>query len=417
MATALLDILDSDLCLHFGDRQVCSPGYALLEGDAYRFGKTARGSARRQPRYINTRFWWQLGTQPLQPALGAARHTADLVHAHLIEVHRAAGEPEEVVFAVPDSLGRDQLALLLGIARTCPFQVVGLVNRSVLAAEPHADAPHVFHLELQLHQALLTHLEVEGGQLRLLRSHALPGSGLLALQEAIVERVARAFISNTRFDPRRKADTEQTLYDGLFGYLEALQSASETQIDINGYSTRISVEDMVSVADRLRDAVEQETRNTPDHALLLDPQACLIPGLSSRLSGPRTVDRAEMPRSLARHSELILQPPEDLHLLKGLPASPSPKPETPAATPGTTPPPAAQVPTHLLHDARAHPLPQQSVRLTGDSHIRRVGSSCWVIDGDAKASVNGKAYAGTALETGDEIRIGGDVWLLIEVGG
>ena len=417
MKTALLDILDSDLCLHFGDRQVCSPGYALLEGDAYRFGKTARGSARRQPRYINTRFWWQLGTQPLQPALGPARHTADLVHAHLIEVHRAAGEPEEVVFAVPDSLGRDQLALLLGIARTCPFRVVGLVNRSVLAAEPYADAPHVFHLELQLHQALLTHMQVEGGQLRLLRSHALPGSGLLALQEAIVERVARAFIGSTRFDPRRKADTEQTLYDGLFGYLEALQSASETQIDINGYSTRISVEDMVSVADRLRDAVEQEIRDTPDHALLLDPQACLIPGLSSRLRGARAIDRTGMPGSLARHSELILQPAEDLHLLKGLPASPLPRRETPAATLSTTPRPAAQVPTHLLHDARAHPLPQQSVMLSGDSHIRRAGSGCWVIDGDAKASVNGKAYDGTALETGDEIRVGGDVWRLIEVEG
>lgn len=416
MATALLDILDSDLCLHVGDRQVCSPGYALLEGDAYRFGETARGSARRQPRYISTRFWWQLGTQPLQPALGPARHTADLVHAHLIEVHRAAGEPEEVVLAVPDSLGRDQLALLLGIARTCPFEVVGLINRSVLAAEPHADAPHVFHLELQLHQALLTHLEVEGGQLRLLRSHALPGSGLLALQEAIVERVARAFIHNTRFDPRRKADTEQTLYDGLFGYLEELQSSSETQIDINGYSTRISVEEMASVADRLRDAIEQETRDTPGHALLLDPQACLIPGLRSRFSGARAIDRTRMPESLARHSELILQPPEDLHLLKGLPSTPSPGRESPAATPGTTPHPAVQPPTHLLRDARARPLPQQSVMLTGDSHIRRAGSGCWVIDGDAAVSVNGTAYDGTALETGDEIRIGSDVWLLIEVG-
>ncbi|MFN2286783.1 MAG: hypothetical protein ABR578_00475 [Chromatocurvus sp.] len=417
MATALLDILDSDLCLHFGDRQVCSPGYALLEGDAYRFGESARGSARRQPRYISTRFWWQLGTQPLQPALGPARHTADLVHAHLIEVHRAAGEPEKVVLAVPDSLGRDQLALLLGIARTCPFQVVGLVNRSVLAAEPHADAPHVFHLELQLHQALLTHMEVADGQLRLLRSHALPGSGLLALQEAIVERIARAFIHNTRFDPRRKAGTEQILYDGLFDTLEALQSANETQIDINGYSTRISVEEMAPVADRLRDAVEQETRDTPDHALLLDPQACLIPGLSSRLRGARAVDRTSMPESLARHSELILQPPEDLHLLKGLPASPAAGGETSTATPGTAPRPAAQVPTHLLHDARAHPLPQQSVTFSGNSRIRRAGSGCWVIDGDAKVNVNGMAYDGTALETGDEIRVGSDVWLLIEVGG
>jgi len=273
MAPALLDILDSDLCLHHDGRQVCSPGYALLEGDSYRFGETARGSARRQPRYINTRFWWQLGTQPLQPTLGPARHTADLVHAHLLEVHRAAGEPADVVLAVPDSLGRDQLALLLGIAQTCPFRVVGLINRSVLAAEAHADSSDLFHLELQLHQALLTRLSVEDGQIRLVRSHALPGAGLLALQEAIVERVARSFIQNTRFDPRRKADTEQTLYDGLFRSLEALQTSGETQIDINGYSTRINVEELASVADRLHDAIMQEAGNVPEHVLLLDPQA------------------------------------------------------------------------------------------------------------------------------------------------
>src|SRR6056297_2851829 len=354
MATALFDILDSDLCLHHDGGQVCSPGYALLEGDSYRFGETARGSARRQPRYISTRFWWQLGTQPLQPTLGPARHTADLVHAHLLEVHRTAGEPGDVVLAVPDSMDRDQLALLLGIAQTCPFRVVGLVNRSVLAAEAHSDAENLSHLELQLHQALLTRLAVTDGQVRLLRSHALPGSGLLALQEAIVERVARSFIHNTRFDPRRKADTEQSLYDGLFTALESLQESPETQVSINGYSTRISVEELASVADRLHDAFLQEARDLPGHTLLLDPLSRLIPGFSARFSNARGIDRRDLARTLARHADLILQPPDDLHLLKGLPAQTSPRRQAPE--PATEPRRAARPPTHLLQGAQATAL-------------------------------------------------------------
>lgn len=419
MATALLDILDSDLCLHHDGRQVCSPGYALLEGDSYRFGETARGSARRQPRYINTRFWWQLGTQPLQPTLGPARHTADLVHAHLLEVHRAAGEPGDVVLAVPDSMGRDQLALLLGIAQTCPFRVVGLINRSVLAAEGHTDTGDLFHLELQLHQALLTQLSVADGQIRLVRSHALPGSGLLALQEAIVERVARSFIQNTRFDPRRKADTEQTLYDGLFNSLQALQASGEAPVDINGYSTRITVEELTSVADRLHDAVIQEAGKVPGHALLLDPQACLIPGFAARFSEARAVEKAALPEALARHHEHILQPPDDLHLLKGLPSGTAPRRQTTAAsspTPPTPPRRAEAPPTHILHNARARPLGGSDIVLTDHCRLSREGVDCWVIAGDSEVRVNGAAYRGAALETGDEIRADGKSWLLIEVG-
>ena len=416
MAAALFDILDSDLCLHHAGRQVCSPGYALLEGNRYRFGETARGSARRQPRYINTRFWWQLGTQPLQPALGPARHTADLVHGHLLDLHGAAGEPDEVVFAVPDSLARDQLALLLGIAQTCPFQVVGLVNRSVLAGAAHSDAPHLFHLELQLHQALLTRLAVDAGQLRLVHSQALPGSGLLALQEAIVERVSNAFIHNTRFDPRRKADTEQTLYDGLFSALEALQEKGETQLSINGYGTRISVDELACVADRLHAAVTQEVGDVPAATLLLDPLTRLIPGFSTRFSQVRNIDRQELSNTLERHRDLILQPPDDLHLLKSLPGRSSPHPEA-VPDPAPTPTPrASHPPTHLLRGAQARALGPADLPLTDDCHIRRQGDGCWVLHGDTPMNVNGGAYEGRPLETGDEIRIGDKSWLLIEVG-
>jgi len=313
-------------------------------------------------------------------------------------------------------MDRDQLALLLGIAQTCPFRVVGLINRSVLAAEAHADSGNLLHLELQLHQALLTQLSVADGQIRLVRSHALPGSGLLALQEAIVERVARSFIHTTRFDPRRKAETEQTLYDGLFNSLQTLQASGEAPVSINGYSTRITVEELASVADRLYDAVMQEAGKVPGHALLLDPQVCLIPGFAARFSEARPVEKEALPAALARHREHILQPPDDLHLLKGLPSAAATQRQAPAASPPTPPRRAATPPTHILHNARARPLGGSDIVLTDRCRLSREGVDCWVIAGDSEVRVNGVAYRGAALETGDEIRADGTSWLLIEVG-
>jgi len=69
MTIALLDINDSNLQLWHGDAHLQSPAYALLQGQTYRFGTPARATARLQPRDINTRYWWQLSTEALQPAL------------------------------------------------------------------------------------------------------------------------------------------------------------------------------------------------------------------------------------------------------------------------------------------------------------------------------------------------------------
>ena len=104
MAIALLDLADSNLQLWHDNTRLQSPGYALLEGNDYVFGLPARASARLKPRDINTRFWWQLGTEALQPALGPARHTADLAHAHLNALHREGGQPGEILIAVPGTM-------------------------------------------------------------------------------------------------------------------------------------------------------------------------------------------------------------------------------------------------------------------------------------------------------------------------
>ena len=79
----LLDCNDASLRLWNDGDALWSPGVVWLSGDRYQFGEPAWEQARRAPREINNRYWHRLSTQPLSPALGPARHTADLVHAHL----------------------------------------------------------------------------------------------------------------------------------------------------------------------------------------------------------------------------------------------------------------------------------------------------------------------------------------------
>ena len=115
MSLALLDINDCNLRLWHGNSPQPSPGYALLQGKDYRYGADARAAARLEPRKVNTRYWWQLNTEPLQPPLGPARHTADLVHGHLLALHQQAGAPGELVIAAPATMGREQLLSLIHI--------------------------------------------------------------------------------------------------------------------------------------------------------------------------------------------------------------------------------------------------------------------------------------------------------------
>ena len=447
---ALLDILDSELRLWHDGRAVRSPGYALLDGDSYRYGEDARGNARRQPRNVNTRYWWQLGTRPLQPALGPARHTADLVHGHLLALHEAAGKPAELVLAVPESLHKEQLSLLLGIIRACPFDAVGLANRSLLVAAAHDTSGPACHLELQLHQALLTRLAVEDGELRVSGEQVLTGCGLLALQESLVEAIARSFIENTRFDPRRQAETEQQLYDSLGGALAALRDADDTTLEVGGYRTRIGYDALCEAGRKLHDSVARELgRNGDAPLLLVDPLADLLPGFTQGFPGARVASSRDLPEALAAHGGRIVQPGEALHLVRALPVGDAGGGEpvrsgdgseqgkvaagdgsrrvvapTGGAVGATTRRDAAEgrpestvpEPTHLLEAGHARPLAYNLPLADGWSLVH--GDGGWrLAPGRGTATVNDGPWNGAALAPGDRVRIAGQQWQLIEVSG
>ncbi len=419
MNIALLDINDSNLQLWHGDTHLQSPGYALLEGGRYLFGGAARAAARLRPREVNTRFWWQLSTEPLQPALGPARHTGDLVHAQLQELHREAGGPGEILMAISGSMQRQQLSLLLGIAQQCPFRTVGLVHRSVALGSLAGADGRLFHLEIQLHQALVSELASDGGEVRLLRGVSLPGLGLLQLQETLVEAVAAAFIRQTRFDPRRRAVTEQQLYDALPAALAALGEQAEANIEVNGYQARIARGDLTGAGQRLIGSLREITGALgPDDRLIADPLAGLLPGLAERLPEARILAGDQLRRALEQHLERLVRRGVDLHFVTALPRLQRMQPEpAAAAAPAAPQRPPAPEPTHLLEHHRARALARTGTPLGGGWELRRGGTGWELQGGDTDALVNGDVYRdGQVLRCGDCIRIGaGPELRLIEV--
>ncbi|MGB2419707.1 MAG: hypothetical protein ACPH9Z_06220, partial [Luminiphilus sp.] len=219
----LLDCNDASLRLWNDGDAIWSPGVVWLSGDRYQFGEPAWAQARRAPREISNRYWHRLSTQPLSPALGPARHTADLVHAHLEALLN--GMSGDITLAIPGAMESGQLSLLLGILQTLPVTATSVVHRSALVGA--AAGQSCAHVELQLHQASITLVTVENGVARAGDTQLLPGHGLLGLMDDIAERIGEQFVAQTRFDPQRRAEAEQALYLQLPDLLRALGTQSE----------------------------------------------------------------------------------------------------------------------------------------------------------------------------------------------
>jgi len=433
MKVALLDINDSNLQLWCADVSLHSPGYALLDGQQYIFGRPARAAARLRPRDINTRYWWQLNTEALQPALGPARHTADLVHAHLLDIHQQAGQPEELMLAVSSSMQRDQLALLLGIIERCPFNAVGLVNRSVALASLYPGPGKLFHMEIQLHQAVISELAESNGDVGLRRVSPLPGCGLLQLQDRLVEIIAAAFIRQTRFDPRRKADAEQQLFDALPEALRALESAGEYNLVVMGYRARINRSDLLAAGELLFNSSSEVFGDLkPGDRIIMDPVASLLPGLVEQFPQAELVQNTALPQAMEQHQAQLVQREQTLNFITSLPClvpqstamidEPASESTQQAPVPASISQAQQASPTHLLTGASAVALVASGMAV-GAGWELHCSADNWQLRGGnpQTVQVNGIAYApGQALHCGDTIIISagtgaGISALLIEV--
>ena len=284
----LLDCNDASLRLWNDGAALWSPGVVWLSGDRYQFGEPAWEQARRAPREINNRYWHRLSTQPLSPALGPARHTADLVHAHLEALLN--GISGDITLAIPGAMEPGQLSLLLGILQTLPVTASGVVHRSALAGA--ATGQSCAHVELQLHQASITDVTVDNGVARAGETQLLPGHGLLGLMDDIVERIGEQFVAQTRFDPQRRAETEQALYLQLPDLLRALGTQSEVSCSVEGHTARIAADALRPVGAAFTQALAPLLPAGTAH-IALDALLSALPGLDlpvrATTTGPEVI--------------------------------------------------------------------------------------------------------------------------------
>ena len=116
--TLALEINDAGLVLaRDGAILAEEPGVAMLDGATPETGAAAARRARLKPLYAETRYWQDLGTEPLARPVPAAANRAEVAYAQLARfVAPHLGDGREVLIAVPPWYTREQLGLLLGVA-------------------------------------------------------------------------------------------------------------------------------------------------------------------------------------------------------------------------------------------------------------------------------------------------------------
>lgn len=362
--SALLDLNDAALTLWDTNGSLCCPGYVRCHDDRYTFGGGAKVEARRHPREVSTRFWSQLNLQPLTPPLGAARHSADLVHGHL--QHMLTERPNaELIIAAPGHMSHEQLALLLGILQTLPTTVVGVVHRSALIAA-HSTAHTCLHVEAQLQQTILTPVNSVDGDMTAGDSITLPGFGWLWLLDQLADAVTAQFVEQTRFDPQRKANSEQLLYDALPELLVTLAAQGHTRLEIDGYTARLQLDHLQRVGEQWRATVMRAAGDLPGQWLLAG-ELCVLPGLATPDISLISEDSDWPPRVL-EHVDGLRQEEGSLRLQSTCPLASHiiASAESPPVAPPSDAP--KQLATHVLIDHRARRL-IDGMNIAGDAHI------------------------------------------------
>ncbi|MCU0976100.1 MAG: FHA domain-containing protein [Steroidobacteraceae bacterium] len=360
MSLVALELVDAGLVALKGEAlSAPSPGVALLDPAGVTVGREAAAALRLKPVLAADRFWSALSLEPLARTAPGVRCTADLAWLHLSRLWAEISAPgDEALVAVPGSLRGESLGLAAGIARAAGVPVAGWVDAAVAACAALPAEATVLHLDVELHQSVLTVMG-GGNALRRQRVDIAPRVGLKALQAAWAQVIAETMVRRTRFDPLHQAAAEQQLFDRLPRWLAAAAAGATVDIQVESgagsFGVSLPGEQFAFVAeawysqlvDLLRAAREAEEPAT----LALSSRAARLPGLAARCAELPGLDVVELPEGAAARGAL-----DNAASLGGGPpalvtALPRAHPLAPAGAAAHGEP-----PTHVLFAGRAHPI-------------------------------------------------------------
>jgi len=411
-----------------------SPGVALLDpGGAVTVGAEAAAQARLKPVLAFDRFWSELSTDPLPRPVPGAGSRADLAYLHLSGLWKQLAQAgDEALFALPGTMRPAEVGLLAGIARAAAVPVAGYVDLAVAASAALDAHETVLHVDLQLHQAVLT--ELHGDPLRRRRVEVAPRVGLKALHGAWAQLISEAMVRRTRFDPLLQATTEQQLFDRLPGWLAGLAGQESVDVELEGAAGRFGVslgrEQFVFAAEafytQLADLIQGARRAGEPVTIALSARAAMLPALAERCRALADAEVVALPEGAAALGALRwagdVAAGADALLLELARAS---APRRPDAR-GERKPGAA--PTHVVFAGRAHRISRDPLVIgLADAGARSIVVSgpaagisrrhCSVLEQDGAVQVrdhsrygtfvNGEKIAGsTVLAAGDRLRVG-----------
>ena len=296
----LLYINDNNLLIQANDQIHRSQGYAWLRGSEVFFDNDAQNSAvkncRRSPQEINNRYWQQCEQSAISNNSAGMRHSADLVWRHLSELKQQRGL-HELVLVVPSHYQASNLQLLLGIAKSCGLEVVGLVNKSVLALHDKvASDGDYLHIDIQLHQSVNTVVTVQSGRVQLGSVEIIQNVGIYAMQDALLKSLQHSFIQNDRFDPLHYASTEQQLFDQLSDVANEIEKVGKGNVNVEHesrvHSTSVDKKQWSSVVSPILKKLINSALATNTQATYVDANAVFTVG---NMSVGNSVGLADLP--------------------------------------------------------------------------------------------------------------------------
>jgi FHA domain len=362
-----LSLIDSGLVLarrRGDDSEILTetPGVAILDDTATLTGADALQRLRLNPLFAHSNFWRALSVEPLVRPSTLARTTADIAFA---QAQTLLGQylSEGVLLAVPAGYSREQLSLLLGVVNETGVRVAGLVDAALTAASLQPAPARVLHLDIELHQALLTVLEHSGAALKRSRYEIALRHGALDLQQTWMQFIAAQFVRKTRFDPLHEAGAEQRLFDQLPVWLKSLGDAERITLSMQFGDRALEIEleraQFIAAAEPhygelLRLVQGSRVAGLPIE-LRVSERIAALPGLLERLATLRDCAIQVLPRGAAalgalQYAAAIQRPADALALVYQLP-TPRADSARESVDPESTPAPLR--PTHVLFNGRA----------------------------------------------------------------
>jgi len=322
-------------------------------------------------------------------------------------------------------------------------RVAGLVDAALAACSLQPAPARVLHLDLELHQALLTVLEYSGGEypgLKRSRYEIAMRHGLLGIQQTLAQFIAENFVRKTRFDPLHEASSEQRLIDQLPAWLSELQQAETITLSFQFGERELQLEmeraQLIAAAEPhylelLRLVQGARVAGMPIE-LRVSQRVAALPGLLDRLRSLRDCTIQVLPPAAAAWGALqyetsIRRGPDSLALIFQLPVPRAETGEVASSDLEATPPQLR--PTHVLFQGRAWSITEQPLTigwavdaskraltlpnaLPGISRahctvVRRNGAVIVEDHSTYGSFVNDEKVSGrTALTVGDRLRLG-----------